>query len=527
MAFNIEYIIKMVDEFSGVAKGVRAAMVGIQEQTEVLGKKFHHMERELKFMSRVMIESFTAPILAATGFAIKASIDMDDLKGSLENAGVSGNSLGGIMKNLQNIADNGIGNISSLGEASRALLEAGVRTQDLNSMMQNLGNISAASGQKIEDVAGFMAKIKSQGKLTSADLGDLQKFDLLKGFMTHEKLHGKHLDINNSKDLENFKKALAAGTISYGTLRALISDLTTKNGMFADAMQKNSKTVKGAFIGLKNAAMASLAPVGDELDKHFRIVDVMNRATVAIQNFAANFDLFTKAHPKLISFIMDLGGIMAAIGPFLLGAGLFSGVLFVIIKAFAVLLYPLRITISLLIGLSKAIRFVSLAMGFMEVATAPIMAIIMAVIAVIGVATYLFFKYKTQIMGFFAGIGEAVEKYVIDPIMAVVHFIEKAIGMAQRLDASVKNIFSSKHATSNFDAYHAMNQNFLNQQYAGMGGNPMIGMPIKPAQLTMSQHSRADVNININDKNGNVKNVETKSKGNTNFNVGTNMAGAM
>lgn len=502
MAFNIEYIIKAVDQFSGVARNISMSLAGISASAERAQKKFHHLERQFKVSARVMMESFTLPIIAISGFALKAFSDMEDLNSSIINAAGSSKYLASITSELQALADKGVGSMTELTTAATTLLHAGIKGSAVSGLMGQIGDISAGSHQKITDVAEFVAKIKEQGHLSAGDLTDLTKFGLeqplLKMFHT---MSGAPVQI------AVLRKALAAGTISWGTFQDAIRQVTNATGIYYGQTKEQYNTLGGSIKALKNQFMDSIVPIGDEINKQLKIVPRIQQLQLAIKNFPDAFKNFVKLHPELTALIVKLGAVLAAIGPVLGVMALVSGVIMVAAGAVRFLLFPLRLLIGVVSAVSKAIAILDGVMTILE--ANPIVLLITAIAIAIGVLVYVIYKFRHQIAGFFSGVWSVVSDWTMDKINKIKKYINDVIALFNKLEAIASKVFSH-----------------------GKSGNVNItGSVVSQGALAINapslHKSQVDVNVNLKGNTQAVQSVETKSKGNTKFNVGTNMLGAL
>lgn len=506
MSFNIEYIIRAVDQFSGVARNISMSLAGISANAEYVQKKFHHLERQFKVSSRVMMESFTLPILAISGFALKASMDMENLDSTIINAAGSSKYLASITSELHSLANKGIGSMAELTTAATSLLHAGIKGGAVSGLMGQIGDISAGSHQKIADVAEFVAKIKEQGHLSAGDLTDLTKFGLeqplLKMFHT---VSGAPVQI------DNLRKALAAGTISWGTFQDSIRQVTNATGIYFGQSEEQWNTLGGSVIALKEQFMQSISPIGDEISKQFNLIPRLHQLQAAVNNFSVTFKDFVKANPELTKFLANLGGILASVGPMLFGFALFSGVLMVTAGAVRFVLFPLRLLFGSIVGISRAIKMLTVSMDFL--AMSPVISALLLVTAAVAALVYVIVNYKEEVKELLA----LYEKFKQEKptFQGAVH---NAVSGYQDIkknglmsDASARALISSSKQP-------------LISTLLGMGKNDSKNnLLVKPQINTASQ---SEITVNIKGNTDIVKSVETKSKGNAKFNVGTNMLGA-
>jgi hypothetical protein len=501
MAFDIEYIVRLVDEFTAPARQISASLATISEHAEKVQKHFHHLERQFKVASRVMTESFTLPLSAIGGLAIKAFSDMEKVTLSLKTAGASSQELTQIIAGLHSIAEKGVASMDDLAESTRSLMDAGVSGSSVSGLMNQLASVAAGSGQKIGDVAGFYAKIKEAGHLSGGDMGELAKFGLLDELQKHMRTAS-----GGAVNLKELRKALAAGTISFGTFNKLVEVATEGAGKFAHAQDAVSHTISGSLAGLKESISGALEKLGTGLDKTFNIADRIQQLSRYVDHLGDSFQDFSKAHPVLTKLLYQLGAILAAIGPLLFVMAMISGIFMVGAGAIRLFIAPFMMLIKVLEFAKTAIMGVSIAMDILS--ANPIVLIIAAIIAVIAGLVYVIYRFRHQIADFFSAIGSGIFSFVMSGINKIRDFIKEIIGLFQKVEAVASKVFSRGKG-------------------AAGGVHPVVAGATQPINSTLEHKSSSMVTVNIKDNGNNVKSVETKSKGVTNFNVGTNMASAM
>lgn len=136
--------------------------------------------------------------------------------------------------------------------AGRSMLAARIDPAELNQKLQNVGNMSAASGKQFGDLSEAYAKIKSKGFIDGGELH--QEFG---GTLLMEQLK-KNLKL----DGEGLFKAAEKRQIKFDDVDKAIADLTNGNGDYAGSLDKLANSAGGklsTFLGTMGNKIAEWA----------------------------------------------------------------------------------------------------------------------------------------------------------------------------------------------------------------------------------------------------------------------------
>jgi tape measure domain-containing protein len=147
-------------------------------------------------------------------------------------------------------------NSADIDSAGKKLLAFGVGADDVTESLRRIGDISAATGSSISDIADIYGKAKVQGRLFAEDINQFQG----RGIPVVQSL-AKVLGVaeNNVKDL------VAEGKVGFPELEKAFRDMTSEGGQFSGMMEKLSTSTMGQFSSLMDNAQLTLAKFGQML----------------------------------------------------------------------------------------------------------------------------------------------------------------------------------------------------------------------------------------------------------------------
>lgn len=254
------------------------------------------------------------------------------------------------------------------------------------------------------------------------------------------------------------------GKISFETMQKAIAKMTGKGGIFFDQMNEQSKTLAGRWSTVKDSVTNSLTVIGDTLVDTLDIKGVLERGSASLDKLTAKVQAFIKENPGITKIVLAVVAFVAVLAPLL-----------ILIGAMA----------SGMAALATAAGFVAVAVGAI---TLPFLLWAVAIGAVIAAIYYLWSNWDTVS----SKIGDG---------------IESVVGWFTNLSTRITEVFSglAAMATRIFEA------------------SP-LGKLISFAGTIIGGDSKTTIDVNINDKGGNVGSVSSSSYGTgSTTNVGRNM----
>lgn len=237
---NIKAVITAEDRASGV-------LGGFSKNVESLGDRVGNS-------LMVAAKSFALAGAAATGFAVKSAADFEQTRIGLENMLGSADQARAMLAKVSKFAAETPFEFPELAQATRQLVAFGFSGEEAFKTMKQLGDVSAAIGTPINDLAYLMGTLKAQGRAFTIDIRQFAQ----RGIPIYEYL---------AKVLNTDTKALAGlieeGKVGFPEVQKAFELMTAEGGKFHGTMEKQSKSLAGLFSTLKdNIGLAAREFVG-------------------------------------------------------------------------------------------------------------------------------------------------------------------------------------------------------------------------------------------------------------------------
>lgn len=165
-------------------------------------------------------------------------------------------------------------------EAGKALVTAGVATEDLRKKLKSIGDIAAGTGQPVEELAQIYARVRNENRLTGevlsrlGDRGIPVAKELAKAYGTTEA---------GVRDLAE------KGRIGIEALDFAFANLSAEGGKFGNLMAKQSTTVGGLFSTLTGRIKSASIEIGLAFFDAFNIRGALSGLISAATLFQSSF----------------------------------------------------------------------------------------------------------------------------------------------------------------------------------------------------------------------------------------------
>lgn len=201
---------------------------------------------------------------------------------------------------------------SDIDSAGKKLLAFNIEAEKVTDTLRRIGDISAATGSSISEIADIYGKAKVQGRLFAEDINQFQG----RGIPVVQAL-AKTLGVAETE----VRNLVTEGKVGFPELEKAFKQLTDNGGQFAGMMDKLSQSTLGKFSTLMDDAQLALASFGELLLPTAN--DVMDAAGDVLEKIT-DLDDGTKR------FILTFGGVVAAAGPVVLSIKAISGAMAVL-----------------------------------------------------------------------------------------------------------------------------------------------------------------------------------------------------
>jgi tape measure domain-containing protein len=239
MSNNLEYILRLKDQFS-------KTMQGAANQTKGLDGKMSALKTKMGGLAKAMIGSFAVGAVVSFGKAVFASLDnFQKFHASIKTI-LHGNEYAAkaLESQLITLAKTTPFQLTEVQDASKQLLAYGFKAGDVVDTIRTLGDVSSGIGAPLGDIAYLYGTLKTSGRVT---LMDLRQF-AGRGIPIYEVL-AKRLNTTT----ENITKMVSIGKIGFKDVEGAFRDMTKEGGQFFNLMADQSKTVGGQLSNLADS----------------------------------------------------------------------------------------------------------------------------------------------------------------------------------------------------------------------------------------------------------------------------------
>ena len=263
-----------------------------EKKTQKLGKAIDKIAGKAAIFSAA---------LAGTGIAaIKLAGDLEQTQLALEVLLGDAEQATRIKNEWTQLASSTPFSSSDIDSAGKKLLAFNIEAEKVTDTLRRIGDISAATGSSISDIADIYGKAAVQGRLFAEDINQFQG----RGIPVVQSL-AKVLGVAETE----VRDLVTQGKVGFPELEAAFKNMTDEGGQFSGMMDKLSQSTLGKFSTTMDNAKLALASFGEVLLPTAN--DFLDSANVFFQGIQ-NLDEGSKR------FILTFGGIVAASGPVIL-----------------------------------------------------------------------------------------------------------------------------------------------------------------------------------------------------------------
>jgi hypothetical protein len=281
-------------KFSNAAQSVHSELESVGDKMVAFGKK--------------AALAFGAAGVAATLFGVKSAADFEQTRIGLENMLGSADKAKKLLAQISDFAAKTPFEFPELAQAARQLVAFGFSADEAYNTMKNLGDVSAAVGTPINDLAYLMGTLRTQGRAFTIDIRQFAQ----RGIPIYEYL-AKVLNINE----QAITGMIEAGKIGFPEVQKAFQLMTAEGGKFHGAMEAQSKSLSGLFSTLKDnigLALREFIGINQQGDvKEGSIFDRLRQGAAGLNaelakinwaQVAANFMAFTGSVMQVVSAVV-------------------------------------------------------------------------------------------------------------------------------------------------------------------------------------------------------------------------------
>lgn len=204
--------------------------------------------------AKVAAAALVAAGTAAVLFSVKSAASFEQTRIGLENMLGSADKARILLKQISDFAAKTPFEFPELAQATRQLVAFGFSAEDAFDTMKQLGNVSAAVGAPINDLAYLMGTLRAQGRAFTIDIRQFA----MRGIPIYEYL-AKVLKVNT----QQLTELIEEGKVGFPEVQKAFELLAGEGGKWANTMEAQSKSLSGLWSTLKdNIGFAARELVG-------------------------------------------------------------------------------------------------------------------------------------------------------------------------------------------------------------------------------------------------------------------------
>jgi hypothetical protein len=215
----------------------------IETSANESGSKVSALLGKITSAAKVASAAMGAALIAGTTFAIKSAASFEQTRVGLENMLGSADAARQMLQKVSKFAADTPFEFPELADTVRQLVAFGFTGEDAYKTMQSLGDVSAAIGAPMGDLAYLMGTLKTQGRAFTIDIRQFAQ----RGIPIYE-----YLGQVMNKTTAEVMKLIEEGKVGFPEVEKAFAAMTGEGGKFYQTMDKQSKTLNGRISTLKD-----------------------------------------------------------------------------------------------------------------------------------------------------------------------------------------------------------------------------------------------------------------------------------
>ena len=232
-------------------------------------------------------------LVAGLGVLIKKGSELQQLKVGFRSIMGGADQAAAMVDKLNKFTASTPFQLEQVSRSARQLIAVGVGVDDITDRMRMLGDIAAASGNQIEDIAAIFAKVQAKGKVDLEALNQLAE----RGIPIFDQLRTVTGDANME---------FGAGSVKVSEFNAALEQMAAEGGFANDAMVNLSETVDGRL----STAMDNIGLALGEFAEKSGLLDAVSNTledfTDQIQRMSATDDDLVKSREEVYDITVRL-----------------------------------------------------------------------------------------------------------------------------------------------------------------------------------------------------------------------------
>jgi len=271
--------------------------------------------RDMERLGSNLTQALTLPILGAGGAAVASAVEFEQLEARLRVLTGSAEAGAAVFERIKKFAASTPFEVTDLVKATSQLIAFGFSADEALDSLQYLGDIAAATGSNINEIALILGQARTVGVAFTQDLRQLASRGIPVFEMLQEQtgLTGKAFD-----------KFVSDGGVTFEVLNGILRKTASEGGKFFNGMGEQSRTLGGRISNFKDAAKNAFAELGKSIIESTNLGERIQQLTNLID---ALVERFNELSPEAKRTAINIALIVSAIGPATFVIGKFATVI--------------------------------------------------------------------------------------------------------------------------------------------------------------------------------------------------------
>lgn len=179
-----------------------------------------------------------------------------------------------MIADLQQFAASTPFQVEGLADSAKVLLAFGTANEQVLPTLKILGDVAAATGNQVNELANIYGKVKARGALMTEQLDQFNERAIPVGAKLAEMFGVSEAAIRDMA---------SKGQISFGDLQTALQAMTQEGGIAFNGMKDQSTTLGGLWSTLKDNITLALTEIGGAMVEGFDLKDMVANFTDFVQ----------------------------------------------------------------------------------------------------------------------------------------------------------------------------------------------------------------------------------------------------
>lgn len=219
-------------------------------------------------------------LVALASFPVRAAAKLEQLETQFKTLLGSTDAAKKKIEELQSFAATTPFQLDGLADSAKTLLAFGTANDQVIPTMQVLGDVAAATGNQVNELAGIYGKVRARGALMTEQLDQFNERGIPVGAKLSEML---------GKTGDEIRSMASKGELGFSDLQKALQSMNSEGGMAFNGMAEQSTTLSGLWSTLKDNAALVFGDIGKAIVEGFDLKGSTADMTAFIQRLRAEW----------------------------------------------------------------------------------------------------------------------------------------------------------------------------------------------------------------------------------------------